>query len=139
MPSKPAKQTKAGKIGQGYFFPKFEHNPLLCPVDAVSSYMDRTNPLRRRKGEVTNQLFVALIKPHHAVTSSTIARWLKTTLEQAGIDTAIFKAHSTTGASTSAAVPLKKRTTSLQRTKQLVLKCPLFAGYTVYILLSPKN
>ena len=47
MPSKPAKQTKAGKIGQGYFFPKFEQNPLLCPVDAVSSYMDRTSPLRR--------------------------------------------------------------------------------------------
>ena len=50
-----------------------------------------------------NQLFVAFIKPHHAVTSSTIARWLETTLEQAGIDTSIFKAHSTRGASTSAA------------------------------------
>ena len=111
MPSKPAKQTKAGKIGQGYFFPKFEQNPLLCPVDAVSSYMDRTSPLRRREGEVTNQLFVAFIKPHHAVTSSTIARWLKTTLEQAGIDTAIFKAHSTRGASTSAAA-LRGVTTS---------------------------
>ena len=111
MPSKPAKQTKAGKIGQGYFFPKFEQNPLLCPVDAVSSYMDRTSPLCRREGEVTNQLFVAFIKPHHAVTSSTIACWLKTTLEQAGIDTAIFKAHSTRGASTSAAA-LRGVTTS---------------------------
>ena len=60
---------------------------------------------------MTNQLFVAFIKPHHAVTSSTIARWLKTTLEQAGIDTAIFKAHSTRGASTSAAA-LRGVTTS---------------------------
>ena len=101
-------QTKAGKIEQGYFFPKFKQNPLLCPIDAVSSYMDKTSPFRRREGEVTNQAF---IKPHHVVTSSTIARWLETTLEQAGIDTAIFKAHSTRGALTSAAA-LRGVTTS---------------------------
>ena len=71
--------------------------------------MDKTSPLApqtRRGGDKP-----AVCGTHHAVTSSTIARWLKTTLEQAGIDTAIFKAHSTRGASTSAAA-LRGVTTS---------------------------
>ena len=37
------------------------------------------------------------------MTSSTIARWLKTCLSDAGIDTSIFKAHSVRGASSSKA------------------------------------
>ena len=36
-------------------------------------------------------------------TSSSIARWLRTILEEAGIDSSIFGAHSTRGASASAA------------------------------------
>ena len=48
-------------------------------------------------------MFISWIKPHHSVTSASIARWLKTVLEQAGINTSIFKAHSTRGASVSAA------------------------------------
>ena len=76
---------------------------LLCPVEAVNSYIDRTKSLRIQEGSAVDQLLVACIKPHHAVTSSTIARWLKTLLEQAGIDTTLFKAHSTRGASVSAA------------------------------------
>lgn len=111
MPLIPAKQTKAGKVPQGFFFPKFEENPLLCPVETLNSYMKRTEPLRKLEGKTVNQLLIACIKPHQPVSSSTIARWLKTMLEQAGIDTAIFKAHSTRGASVSAAA-LKGVTTN---------------------------
>uniref|UniRef100_A0A1X7VNU7 Tyr recombinase domain-containing protein n=1 Tax=Amphimedon queenslandica TaxID=400682 RepID=A0A1X7VNU7_AMPQE len=50
-----------------------------------------------------NRLFISFIKPHKAVTSSSIARWLRTTLKEAGIDSSIFGAHSTRGASASAA------------------------------------
>ena len=46
---------------------------------------------------------MSFIKPHKAVTSSTIARWLRLTLEQSGIDSSIFGAHSIRGASASAA------------------------------------
>ena len=53
-----------------------------------------------------DQVVVALIKPHKAVTSSTIARWLKSLLEAAGIDTTVFTAHSVRGASSSAAANL---------------------------------
>lgn len=103
LPSRPAKQTKAGKVAQEFFFPEFEGNPLLCPVKAVHSYIARTECLRKQEGNHVDQLLIACIKPHRPVTSPTIARWLKTLLEQAGIDTAIFKAHSTRGASVSAA------------------------------------
>ena len=44
-----------------------------------------------------------LIKPHNAVTSSSVAHWLKAVLTAAGIDTAIFSTHSTTGESSCAA------------------------------------
>ena len=47
-----------------------------------------------------------MIKPHLLVTSSTIARWLKEVIRDAGIDTNIFKAHSVRAASTSAAAML---------------------------------
>ena len=49
-------------------------------------------------------MFISFIKPHKAVTGSSIARWLRTVLEEAGIDSAIFGAHSTRGASALAAV-----------------------------------
>ena len=51
----------------------------------------------------TNPLFIAHCKPHKPVTSSTIARWLKEIMKEAGIDTSIFKAHSCRGAAVSAA------------------------------------
>ena len=44
-----------------------------------------------------------MVKPHKPVSSSTLARWLKSLLEKAGIDTGIFKAYSVRGAGTSAA------------------------------------
>ena len=46
------------------------------------------------------RVFLAVHKP---ICSSTLARWLKSLLERAGIDTGIFKAHSVRGATTSAA------------------------------------
>ena len=46
---------------------------------------------------------MAVKRPHKAVTAATISRWLKEILCRAGVDTNIFKAHSTRTASTSAA------------------------------------
>ena len=48
-------------------------------------------------------MFISFIKPHKAVTSSSIARWLRQTLENAGVNSCMFGAHSTRGASASAA------------------------------------
>ena len=71
----------------------------MCPVSTLKEYESRTQPLRERE----TKLLVAIIKPHKAVSSSTVARWLKSLLEVSGIDTSTFGAHSVRGASSSAA------------------------------------
>ena len=63
-------------------------------------YLDRASSLH---GEET-KVFVSLIKPHKAVTLSTIARWIRTTLELSGTDAFVFGAHSVHEASASTAV-----------------------------------
>ena len=72
LPSKPAKQTRGGKVAQEFCFPRFEEKPVLCPVRAVGQYMKATGALRA--GNHATQLFIAYIKPHSPVTSSTIVR-----------------------------------------------------------------
>jgi len=49
-------------------------------------------------------LFLSWIGKHDSVSGSTIARWLKTCLTEAGIDTDTYKAHSFRGASNSTAL-----------------------------------
>ncbi|KAI8480484.1 hypothetical protein Bbelb_417690 [Branchiostoma belcheri] len=58
-------------------------------------------PSERRGGE--QKLFISFSRPHRPVGSATLARWVKSVLGTAGVDTATFSAHSTRGASTSAA------------------------------------
>ena len=82
-----------------FFFPAFPHNDKLCPVETLRAYEKRTEAFR----EHTSKLFIATIKPHQPVSSSTIARWLKTMLSKAGINTDTFKAHSVRSASVTAA------------------------------------
>ena len=48
--------------------------------------------------EGTVKLVVAIVRPHHPVSSSTIAQWLRDMLQQAGINVGIFGAHSVRGA-----------------------------------------
>ena len=50
------------------------------------------------------------------MSSPTIARWLKETLKEAGIDTAIFKAHSCRGAAASAAKNVGVAVTDIMKT-----------------------
>ena len=61
-------------------------------------YEQRTHALRS-----CDTLLIGTVKPHKPVTSSTIARWLRTVLEKSGIDISIFKAHSVRGAAATAA------------------------------------
>ena len=90
-----AKQSRQGKP----ITVSFPHDSRLCPLKA---YEDRTAPYR----EGQQNLFLALIKPYKAVTSSIIARWLESPLEAAHIDTSEFSAHSVRGASSSVAANL---------------------------------
>ena len=75
-------------------------NHLLCPVHCFKDYLESTRSFRT--GEVS-QLFLAVSKSHAPVASSTIARWLKSVLTSARVDTSHFWAHSTRGVAASAA------------------------------------
>lgn len=77
---------------------KFEERPSLCLASVLTEYINRTSSLRSN-----SKLFVAVKKPHRDVTTQTISRWIKTTLEKSGVDTEIFSGHITRHASTSAA------------------------------------
>ena len=98
-PNDLSKQSRLGKDLKDFFFPRFSENQKLCPAFSLELYIGATQPLRGN----SSQLFISFIKPHRPVTSSTIVRWLKEVIHEAGIDTSIFKAHSVRAASTSAA------------------------------------
>ena len=70
---------------------------LLCVVKSLVHYIDITKDLRKSR-----QLFISYVN-YKQVTSSTISRWLKCILKEAGINVDVYKAHSFRGASVSAA------------------------------------
>ena len=80
----------------------FKDDADLCPVESLKSYEQRTQ--RFRSCDENNQLFLSFIQPHRPVTSSTLARWIKSLLQLAGVDTTIFSAHSLRGAPTTEAL-----------------------------------
>lgn len=91
------KQCKPGRSVPFVELREFTPDRRLCVVNTLKEYIQRTEPIR--KGELS--LFVSFLKPHSAVSSSTISRWLRTVLSDSGIDISVYKAHSTRGASTS--------------------------------------
>ena len=83
--------------GDQYFLPV----ELADTVQGVSS----EQRLHGCPGRVASSahLFLSTKRPHHPVTSATIARWIKQGMSKAGVDTSLFGAHFTRAASTSAA------------------------------------
>ena len=67
----------------------------------LTEYMSRTEGLIIRKSASSEEtrLFISFIKPHKAVSTATVARWIKSVLSAAGTDTSVFKSHSVRGAS----------------------------------------
>ena len=96
QPSHLSKQSRPSHHNVKFFFPKYEEDRCLCPVEALKAYEERTLPFRNNLGE--NRVFRSFIGKHGPVTSSTIARWIKSCLQKAGVDTSKFKAHSTRAA-----------------------------------------
>ncbi|KAJ8706181.1 hypothetical protein PYW07_010958 [Mythimna separata] len=71
----------------------------ICPVHTLKSYLIVTKNIRKE----TDNLIITYKKPYHSASSQSISRWIKMTLNESGIDTSVFTAHSTRHASTSAA------------------------------------
>lgn len=96
---KKLKQFRVGKDSFSICLEKFSEQPAICPYLVLREYLQRTRLLRSN----TTQLFISHYKPYFAITASTISRWIKIVLYEAGIDTNYFKAHSTRAAGASAA------------------------------------
>jgi hypothetical protein len=95
----PTKTTRPGSGVREVVLKKYVQERRICPVHAVKHYIKATANLRGQE----KQLFVSYLKPHRAVVSSTLARWIKVIMMAAGIDVSVFKPHSTRSASTSRA------------------------------------
>lgn len=77
----------------------YREDRRICVFTCLKYYLKRTKPLRS-----STKLFVSTHYPHRGVVKDTIARWIKLMLIKAGIDTNVFKPHSTRAAASSAAV-----------------------------------
>ena len=96
--------TKSRRKGQPPFkltFDRFDSDPLVCVVSIISCFLDRSKAWRA--GADKTQLLLSYIRAHTEVVPCTIAGWLVELMNQLGIDTSEFRAHSTRGASTSKA------------------------------------
>ena len=129
--NRPLKHEKAGKSRRPLkIFASQDRD--ICVLTTLKDYLRRTQSLR--KGQ--SQLFISYVKPHKAVTCDTIRRWLLTAMATAGINTHVFKAHSTRSAGTSAALrngtPIKDILNSAQwsssRTFEQFYNKPLIAS-----------
>ena len=83
-------------------FHRYSWSENLDVVACLEAYIIATQALRDTDNKKT-QLLISFKSPHEPVTTSTIARWLRTLMEDAGIDTSKYKAHSTRSAATSKA------------------------------------
>jgi integrase len=91
------KHTKAGKHQVPLELHSYPKDKRVCVLEYLKEYIKRTTVLRGEQ----SKLFVSFVKPHKAVTKDTIARWVKSILQQSGIDADKFTCHSTRAASTS--------------------------------------
>lgn len=81
--------------------PFFLQRLSVCPATTLKSYVLASAD--KRPNTVEN-LFITYKRPYKNATAQTIGRWIKQTLQASGVDTAIFTAHSTRHAATSAAL-----------------------------------
>lgn len=87
-------------------YPAFDTHPKLCVVRCLKAYEVMTSEYRPHG---VNQLLISLRKPFKALSSPTIARWIRWVMREAGIDVSHFGAHSVRGAMASKAFSLGAR------------------------------
>ena len=99
------KQTVGDRYMPLIYLPKFEDRKI-CVWRCVLAYYLRTREVR-----TSNQLFVTSTPPYRAVSVTTVGRWIRDILQDAGVNTAVYKVHSTRSAASSKArlfLPLEK-------------------------------
>jgi hypothetical protein len=98
----PLKHSRQGKPAVTLELLPYPPDRRLCILTVLNEYVLRTTACR---GSET-ALLISFTRPHRKVSRDTIARWLRTVMAEAGVDTNVFKAHSTRAAVTSKAASL---------------------------------
>ncbi|XP_060553557.1 uncharacterized protein LOC132714668 isoform X2 [Ruditapes philippinarum] len=97
QPNHILKQSRPGYHQETIHLKAFNENPNICIVQTLKEYIKRTENLRTGQ-----RLLISTIKPFKAVSRSTVTRWVKNVMREAGVSEH-FGAHSTRSASTSRA------------------------------------
>ena len=85
------------------FFPTFPQNCTLCVINYLK-HKEYTAEYRPKQSPSTpDPLFLSIVSPHKAISSTTFAMWIKTVCNDSGINTSTFGSHCTHSVSTSAA------------------------------------
>ena len=74
----------------------FPDRPSIYPVLSLRDYVVGTAPLHKTDAI---KMFIQLRKPHKSVSAQTLAQWMTNIMAAAGVDTSMFKQHSTRSAS----------------------------------------
>ena len=98
------KTSRPGALQPLLVLPAYEIDIDLCVVATLHKYLQETEKLHSNNNTRPNKLFISFARPHMPISKDTLARWIRTVMTLAGIDTKMFKAHSTRAASTSAAL-----------------------------------
>ena len=93
------KHNQVGQPLDSITFHAYPRNRRLCVVRTLTRYLSRTDKNRRGR----TQLLLSYICPQAPISRATLARWTLAGLGRAGIDTEVYKGHSTRGASASSA------------------------------------
>lgn len=96
----------------------------LDVVRCLRDYLARTSALRTNPDQ-KQTLFLGYTKPHKPVITCSIARWLRDIMTLAGVDTKVYKAHSTRSAATSKALAHGLST-------QQIMKCANWARASTF-------
>ena len=115
------KQTKPGHHLEPMELLAFPSDRKLCVVGHLCMYLLKSKVIRG----VNSQLLLSFVKPNVPVSKDTIARWIKTVLQHAGIDISKYTAHSSLAASTSHA---KSKGLTLQE----IMKCAGWSSDTIF-------
>ena len=91
------KVSRPGHPARKIYLPAFPDNPKICVVKTLQEYRSRTENRRQ-----SSRLLISFVRPFKPISSQTMSRWLRKTMQLAGI-ACHFTGHSTRSASTSAA------------------------------------
>ena len=94
------KSTRPKHLDRTLTYKAYPTDVDLCPLNCIKEYLQRRSGLAE---EGVTSLFITYGKPHHAATKDTVARWVKSAMKLAGIDTKVFGPGSCRSASNSKA------------------------------------